>query len=138
MNHQKHESLQTKVITPNVSFLISKCLQIASNFIKYFSKRSVPLRYVLSIRKVRGPECLGLQRKVQLQGEGFSIFLKPQTDKQFIMHSGATTSGVGYAFSSLTHCSPVLLFYIPWKHKKTERFSDVFRGYGKAKPAVMG
>ena len=32
---------------------------------------------------------------------------------------------------SLTHCSPVLLFYTPWK-QKIERFSDVFREYRKA------
>ena len=32
---------------------------------------------------------------------------------------------------SLTHYSPVLLFYTPWKHQKTFRFSDVFRGYKK-------
>ena len=32
----------------------------------------------------------------------------------------------------LTHYSPVLLFYTPWKHQKTFRFSDVFRGYIKA------
>ena len=31
---------------------------------------------------------------------------------------------------SLTHCSPVLLIYIPWKkNQKTWRFSDVFWGY---------
>ena len=29
----------------------------------------------------------------------------------------------------LTHYSPVLLFYNPWKHHKTYRFSDIFRGY---------
>ena len=32
----------------------------------------------------------------------------------------------------LTNCSPVLLFYTRWKHQKTFRFSDVFRGYRKA------
>ena len=31
---------------------------------------------------------------------------------------------------SLTHCSPVLLIYIPWKkNQKIWRFSDVFWGY---------
>ena len=35
---------------------------------------------------------------------------------------------------SLTHYSPVLLFYTPWKHQKTFRFSDVFRGYRKVTP----
>ena len=34
---------------------------------------------------------------------------------------------------SLTHCSPVLLYYTPWK-QKTERFSDVFRECRKATP----
>ena len=38
----------------------------------------------------------------------------------------------------LTHYSPVLLFYIPWKHQKTIRFSDVSRGYRKAKLACNG
>ena len=33
---------------------------------------------------------------------------------------------------TLTHYSPVLLFYTPWKHQKTFRFSDVFRGCRKA------
>ena len=28
----------------------------------------------------------------------------------------------------------MLLFYTPWKHQKTFRFSDVFRGYRKATP----
>ena len=32
----------------------------------------------------------------------------------------------------LTHYSPVLLFYTPWKHQKTFTFSDVFWGYWKA------
>ena len=31
----------------------------------------------------------------------------------------------------LTHYSSVLLFYTPWKHQKTFRFSDNFRGYRK-------
>ena len=38
----------------------------------------------------------------------------------------------------LTHYSPVLLSYIPWKHQKTFRFSDVFRGYRKATPGRNG
>ena len=38
---------------------------------------------------------------------------------------------------TLTHYSPVLLFYTPWKHEKTCRFSDVFRGYRKKHRAVM-
>ena len=50
-------------------------------FIKYFSKRSVPLRYVLSFRKVRGLTSLGLQEKKQLQEEGFAMLLKLPTDK---------------------------------------------------------
>ena len=32
----------------------------------------------------------------------------------------------------------VLLLYTPWKHQKTFRFSDVFRGYRKAKPGCKG
>ena len=32
----------------------------------------------------------------------------------------------------LTHYSPVLLSYAPWKHQKTFRLSDVSRGYRKA------
>ena len=40
--------------------------------------------------------------------------------------------------STLTHYSPVLLFYTPWKHQKTFRFSDVFRGYRKATPGCNG
>ena len=40
--------------------------------------------------------------------------------------------------AALTHYSPVLLFYIPWKHQKTLRFSDVFRGYRKATPGCNG
>ena len=38
----------------------------------------------------------------------------------------------------LTHYSPVLLFYTPWKHQKIFRFSDVFRGYRKAMPGCNG
>ena len=38
----------------------------------------------------------------------------------------------------LTHHSPVLLFYTLWKHQKTFRFSDVFRGYRKATPGCNG
>ena len=38
----------------------------------------------------------------------------------------------------LTHSSPVLLFYTPWKHQKTFRFSDVFRGIEKQHRAMMG
>ena len=43
-----------------------------------------------------------------------------------------------YKNISLTHYSPVLLFYTPWKYQKTERFSDVFRGYRKATPSCNG
>ena len=32
----------------------------------------------------------------------------------------------------------MLLFYNPWKHHKTFRFSDVFRGYRKATPGCNG
>ena len=32
----------------------------------------------------------------------------------------------------------MLLFYTPWKHLKTFRFSDVFRGYGKVTPGCNG
>ena len=39
---------------------------------------------------------------------------------------------------TLTHCSPVLLIYTPWKHQKTFRFSDVFKGYRQAKPGCNG
>ena len=39
---------------------------------------------------------------------------------------------------SLTNYSPVLLFYTPWKHQKTFRFSDVFRVYRKATPGCNG
>ena len=39
---------------------------------------------------------------------------------------------------SLTHYSPVLLFYTPWNDQKTFRFSDVFRGYRKATPGCNG
>ena len=38
----------------------------------------------------------------------------------------------------LTHYCPVLVFYTPWKHQKTFRFSDVFRGYRKATPSCNG
>ena len=38
----------------------------------------------------------------------------------------------------LTHYSPVLLFNTPWKHQKTFRFSDVFRGYRKVTPGCNG
>ena len=38
----------------------------------------------------------------------------------------------------LTHYSPLLLFYAPWKYQKAFRFSDVFRGYGKATPGRNG
>ena len=38
----------------------------------------------------------------------------------------------------LTHFSPVLLFYSPWKHQKTFKFSDVFRRYRKAVPGCNG
>ena len=37
----------------------------------------------------------------------------------------------------LTHYRPVLLFYTPWKHQKTWRFS-VFKGYRKAKLGCNG
>ena len=38
----------------------------------------------------------------------------------------------------VTHYSPLLLFYTPWKHWKTFRFSDVFRWYRKATPGCNG
>ena len=38
----------------------------------------------------------------------------------------------------LNHYSPVLLFYTLWRHQKTFRFSDVFRGYRKATPGCNG
>ena len=38
----------------------------------------------------------------------------------------------------LTHYRRVLLFYTPWKHQKTQRFSDVFRWYRKATPGCNG
>ena len=38
----------------------------------------------------------------------------------------------------LTHYSPVLLFYTPWNHQKTQRFSDDFKGYRKATPDCNG
>ena len=40
--------------------------------------------------------------------------------------------------TTLPHYSPVLLFYTPWKHQKTFRFSNVFRGYRKATPGCNG
>ena len=44
--------------------------------------------------------------------------------------------------SILSHYSPFLLIYIPWKHQKTyrfsDRFSDVFRGYRYATPGCNG
>ena len=40
--------------------------------------------------------------------------------------------------SSLTHYQPGLFFYTTWKHQKTFRFSDVFRGYRKATPGCNG
>ena len=39
---------------------------------------------------------------------------------------------------TLTHYSPMLLFYTPLKHQKTFRFSDVFRGYRKVTPGCNG
>ena len=36
--------------------------------------------------------------------------------------------------TNFIHYSLVLLFYTPWKHQKTYRFSDVFRGYRKTTP----
>ena len=39
---------------------------------------------------------------------------------------------------NLTDYSPVLLFGTPWKHQKTFRFSDVFRGYRKATSGCNG
>ena len=41
-------------------------------------------------------------------------------------------------FSCSIHYSPVLLFYTPWKHQKTLKFSDVLRGYIKATPGCNG
>ena len=38
----------------------------------------------------------------------------------------------------LTHYSAVLLFYTPWKHLNTFRFSNIFRGYRKATPGCNG
>ena len=38
----------------------------------------------------------------------------------------------------LTHFSPVLLFYTPWKHQKTVETSDACRGYRKATPDCSG
>ena len=38
----------------------------------------------------------------------------------------------------LTLYRPMLLFHTPWKHQKTFRFSDVFRGYRKATPGCNG
>ena len=43
-----------------------------------------------------------------------------------------------FAYFILTHYSPVLLFYTPWKHQKICRFSDVFSGYRKAVPGSNG
>ena len=42
------------------------------------------------------------------------------------------------SFVNLTHFSPVLLFYTPWKHQKTFRFFDVFRGNRKVTPGCNG
>ena len=39
---------------------------------------------------------------------------------------------------NLTHYSPVLLFFTPWKYQKTFTFSDIFRGYRKATPGCNG
>ena len=41
-------------------------------------------------------------------------------------------------FVHLTHYSPVLLIYTPWKNQKTFRFSDVFRGSRRATPRCNG
>ena len=38
----------------------------------------------------------------------------------------------------LIHYSLVLIFYTPWKHQKTFRFSDVLKGYRKASPGCNG
>ena len=50
----------------------------------------------------------------------------------FKIHFFAQTFFIGW---SLTHYSPVLLFYTPWKYQKIFRFSDVFRRYRKATPS---
>ena len=38
----------------------------------------------------------------------------------------------------LTQILPGVAFYTPWKHQKTWRFSDIFRGYRKATPGCNG
>ena len=46
---------------------------------------------------------------------------------------------LGYNFGApLTHYSPVLLTYTPWKYQKIFRSSDVFRGCRKATPGCNG
>ena len=40
--------------------------------------------------------------------------------------------------ATLTHYNPLLLFYTPWKHQITFRFSDVFRGCRKETPGCHG
>ena len=39
---------------------------------------------------------------------------------------------------TLPNYIPILLFYTPWKHQKTFRFTDVFREYRNATPSCNG
>ena len=40
-----------------------------------------------------------------------------------------------FNFERTAHFMPLFSFYIPWKHEKTVKFSDVFRGY-RNRPVV--
>ena len=80
-------------------------------------------RIVLSISTLEGQ----LKFYLNIQEE---IMLKYDPDINTKLN--ATIEDLKVTYIPLTHYySPLLLFYTRWKHQKTFRFSDVFRGYRK-------
>ena len=67
----------------------------------------------------------------------FSVGGRNEREKFFSYKLSSARIPIENSFHRLTHHSPVLLFYIPWKHQKTFGFS-VFRGYRKANPGCNG
>ena len=63
-----------------------------------------------------------------IQGLEGKMFAAEDNEEKH-QHKGVSTKGKVYSNGALTHYSQVLFIYTHWKHQKTFRLSDVFRGH---------
>ena len=105
------------------------------------------MKFTSAILSILFPTCLKshdenlnilrTERTFSIKSKSIFIIFKGLSAARNCLRTKSRPSLSNY-WMSLTHYSPVLLFYTPWKHQKTFRFPDVFRGYTKATPGCNG